>query len=93
MRRFLGDHGGQEAGAGQIRLLIFWTGFAFLLAHELDAVAQSEWRLLPLINLLADESAYKVFVAAHVPIVVVLVWLFTHPSTILRWRSQPALYQ
>jgi len=36
-------------------------------------VAQSEWRLLPLLNLLADETAYKLFVALHVPIVVALV--------------------
>lgn len=91
MRRLLGGHGGQEAGASQIGLLIFWTGFALLLAHELDAVAQSEWRLLPLINLMADEPAYTVFVALHVPLVVVLIWLFTHPSKIVRWRSQLAL--
>lgn len=75
-------------GADQIRSLLFWTGFAFLLSHELDAVAQSEWRLLPLLNLLADEPAYKVFVAAHVPLVVVLIWLFTNRSDTIRWRSQ-----
>ena len=88
MRIFLKN---EEAGTGRIRFLIFWTGFAFLLAHELDAVAQSEWRLLPLLNLLTDETAYKTFVALHVPIVVLLIWLFTHPSTIVRWRSRLAL--
>ena len=73
MPRFLGDHGSQEAGAGQIRSLIFWTDFAFLLAHGVDAVVQSEWRPPPVINLLADKPAYKVFIALHVPFVVILM--------------------
>ena len=80
--------GYEKIAADQIRSLLFWTGFAFLLAHELDAVAQSEWRLLPLLNLLADEPAYKVFVAAHVPLVVALIWLFTNCSDTIRWRAQ-----
>ena len=80
--------GYEKIAAGQARSLLFWTGFAFLLTHELDAVAQTEWRLLPLLNLLADEPAYKVFVASHVPLVVVLIWLFTHRSDIVRWRAQ-----
>jgi len=87
MQKFIGF---EENAASQARSLLFWTGFAFLLAHELDAVAQSEWRLLPLINLLTDESAYIVFVAAHVPLVLVLIWLFTHRSNTIRWRSQLA---
>ena len=88
MHKLLGGQGGTKAGADQIRWLIFWAEFAFLLAHELDAVAQSEWRLLPLLNLMADEPAYKTFVAAHVPLVVFLIWLFTHRSDTVRWRSQ-----
>jgi hypothetical protein len=71
---FFGDQGSQEAGAGQIRLLIFSTNFAFLLAYRLDTIVQSEWRLPPLIDLLADEPAYKAFVALHLPFLVILIW-------------------
>lgn len=67
---------------------VFYTGFAFLIAHELDAVAQEEWRLLPLFNLLRDNTAYSVFVTAHVPLFAGLLWLTAHPSFGVRNRSQ-----
>ncbi len=72
----------------QVRSLVSYTGFAFLVAHELDAVAQEEWRLLPLFDLLQDNAAYIVFVALHVPLLAVLMWLMAHPSSRVRQRSR-----
>lgn len=71
-----------------MRSLLFFTGFALLVAHELDAVEQAEWRLLPLLNLMPDDTAYVVFVALHVPLIAGLMWLTAHASPRIRQRSQ-----
>lgn len=70
------------------RDLVFFAGFAVLACHELDAVAQSEWKLLPVLNTLPDETAYSVFVIAHIPIFAALMWLAGHSSVIVRRRAQ-----
>ena len=62
------------------RDLWFYVGLSFLLCHELDAVAQSEWRLLPVLGGLTDANAYVAFVALHVPLFAVLLWLAASPS-------------
>ncbi len=54
--------------------LLFFTGFAFLACHELDAVAQAEWRLLPFLNRLSDPDAYRWFVMLHVPLFALPLW-------------------
>ena len=54
--------------------LLFFTGFAFLACHELDAVAQAEWRLLPLLSRMEDPDAYRWFVMLHVPLFALLLW-------------------
>jgi len=75
----------------QVRSLVFYTGFAILVAHELDAVAQEEWRLLPLFDLLQDSMAYIVFVTLHVPLLAGLMWLTAHPSPRVQQRSRLAV--
>lgn len=70
---------------------VFYTGFAFLASHELDAVAQAEWKLLPILNTLADETAYVAFVAAHIPLFAVLLWLVGHRTEWLRSRARLAV--
>ena len=90
-RRRLSGARREDSGASQIRSFLFWTGFALLLSHELDAVAQAEWRLLPFLNLLPDETAYIVFVTLHVPLMAVLMWLLAYPSSLVRRRSQIAI--
>ena len=67
---------------------IFYIGFALLACHELDAVAQAEWKLLPVLNDLSEGTAYITFVAGHIPIFAVLMWLTGHPSTIVKWRTR-----
>lgn len=54
--------------------LLFFVGFAFLLCHELDAVAQSEWRLFPILGDMRDPAAYRWFVGLHVPLFALLMW-------------------
>jgi hypothetical protein len=80
--------GAQVRRAAQVPSLVFFTGFSLLVAHELDAVEQAEWRLLPLLNRMPDDTAYVVFVALHVPLIAGLMWLTTHVSPRIRQRSQ-----
>lgn len=46
----------------------------FLLAHELDAVACREWRLLYVLRRLPEAVAQPIFIALHVPLITGLVW-------------------
>ena len=68
--------------------LLFFVGFALLACHELDAVAQAEWRLLPFLSQMADEDAYTVFVFLHVPLFALLMWWTSSTSALVRFRAQ-----
>lgn len=65
--------------------LWFLLGLGFISTHELDAVMQHEWRLLYILRSLPEALAANVFVAVHVPLFAVLVWLTHHPLP--RWRE------
>jgi len=58
-----------------MRNLLFQLGFSTLLAHELDAMTQAEWRLLFVLRRLPDLLAHNLFVTLHVPAVAILLWL------------------
>lgn len=51
-----------------IQALSWWLGLACIATHELDAVARKEWRILPLLNRLEDDTAEPVFVVLHIPL-------------------------
>ncbi len=68
--------------------LIFAFGLALLVSHELDAIVVAEWRLLPLLNLLPDETAHVVFLTLHVPVLAALFWLTAFSSPRLQYASQ-----
>ncbi len=54
----------------------------FLAAHELDAVACHEWRLLYVLRNLPEASGEAAFITLHVPIFAGLAWTVasTHPA-------------
>ena len=68
----------------------FFIAFAQLACHELDAVAQSEGRLLPVLNQLGDEVALRFFGVAHVPLFALLMWGTASTDTRVRLRAQLA---
>ena len=53
----------------------FYLGLGALLTHELDAMSNHEWRLLPGLGGLPDDTAMTVFVALHVPLFALLIGL------------------
>lgn len=56
-------------------LLLYLVTVAFLIAgHELDAIQQQEWRFFFPSPLFSDQTAYRLFTALHVPLVVLILW-------------------
>jgi hypothetical protein len=61
---------------------------AFLFTHELDAITQSEWRLLYVLRGLGDEEGRWWFVAIHVPLFWALIALTHHASAKVQGASR-----
>ena len=68
--------------------LLFWLGTSLLLCHELDAVMQSEWRVLPFTSWMPDGPGYVVFVLMHVPLFALPLWAASSLLPNVRWRTQ-----
>lgn len=64
---------------------------AFLFTHELDAMTQSEWRLLYVLRTLSDEQARWWFVAIHVPLFWALIALTHHTQVKVQHVSRICL--
>lgn len=68
--------------------LAFSLGIGSLFTHELDAIPNHEWRVLPLVRALPDEHAMLLFIAAHVPLFGVLVGFVSSPNPNVRTVSR-----
>jgi hypothetical protein len=66
----------------------FYVGLASLFTHELDAVPNHEWRGMPLLRALPDDTAMAVFIAAHVPLFAVLIALVASAKPHVRALSR-----
>ncbi len=60
--------------------ILFYLGFATLITHELDAMTQSEWRLLFILRSLPEQIASFTFVVVHIPLIAALLWLTNNKS-------------
>lgn len=68
--------------------LAFYLGVGALFSHELDAIPNHEWRGMPLLQTLPDETAMLVFIAAHVPLFAILIALVASRDERLRRFSR-----
>jgi len=59
---------------------VFFLGLGTLVTHELDAMSNAEWRILPLLRSLPEDIAVTVFVLSHIPLVAVIVGLVASPN-------------
>lgn len=66
----------------RVTLTLYHFLLGFLLAHELDAVACSEWRLLYVLRGRPEATARTAFIALHVPSIAGLIWTTAaaHPA-------------
>lgn len=74
-----------------MRESLFYLAFATLLTHELDALPNHEWRVIPLLRALPEMTAMTIFVAAHVPLFALLVALVASRNLKTRRRSRLAV--
>lgn len=61
----------------QLATGLFLINIAWITTHELDAIHHHEWRILPLTSWMNDIWGYRVFVLAHIPLMIVLMWGIT----------------
>jgi hypothetical protein len=51
-----------------LKEVVFYVALGVLFTHELDAVLNHEWRVMPVLKSLPDYQGMIVFVAAHIPL-------------------------
>lgn len=56
---------------------LFIVNLSLLAVHELDAVHKAEWRMIFPFSRLSDPAAFRLFTAAHIPLFIALLALFT----------------
>lgn len=61
--------------------LAFYPGVGTLFTHELDSMLNREWRVIPILRSLPDETGMVVFVSAHIPILAALVALISSTNS------------
>lgn len=59
--------------ASRLESSAFYLGLALLFTHELDAMPNHEWRVLPLLRSLSDSTGELTFVLGHVPLFVIVL--------------------
>ena len=71
-----------------MRDMAFYLGLGSLFTHEIDAIPNHEWRGLPLLGAVPDETGMLVFIAAHVPLFAVLIALVASKDERVRRLSR-----
>ena len=74
-----------------MRNALFYLGLATLFTHELDAVANHEWRIMPILRSLPEEVGLTAFVLLHIPIFAVLIALVFSSNGRIRRLSRIAV--
>lgn len=54
--------------------IFFFGGLSLIFTHELDAVRRREWRILPGLARLDDDTGFAAFTALHAPFFLALLW-------------------
>jgi len=68
--------------------IIFYLGMGTLFTHELDAIQNHEWRVLPLVRMLPDDLGMIIFIVAHIPIFAFLIALVSSSNDRTRTKSR-----
>ena len=67
---------------------LFYLGLGILFTHELDAIANHEWRIMPILRSLPEQVGMNTFVLLHIPLFAVLIALVASNDERLRRLSQ-----
>ena len=71
-----------------MRSALFYLGLGTLFAHELDAIANHEWRVMPILQSFSEEAALTTFVLLHIPLFAVLIALVSSRNDRIRRLSR-----
>lgn len=71
--------------------VFFYLGLGTLFTHELDAISNHEWRVMPVLQSLPEGVAMNTFILLHVPLFAVLVALVASTNVPIRERSRLGL--
>jgi hypothetical protein len=71
-----------------MKSVVFYLGLGILFTHELDAVANHEWRVIPLVSWLSEDTARIVFVLLHVPIFAFVVAAVSSENVTTKLRTK-----
>ena len=58
-----------------MEVFVFILLVSLLLIHEMDAIRLKEWRMFVVLKNLHDETAYRIFSLAHLPLYVVAFFI------------------
>lgn len=66
-----------------LKKAIFYLGLGALFTHEMDAMLNHEWRLLPLTGWLPDPAGMITFQILHVPLAALLIaWVASQAASV-----------
>lgn len=68
--------------------VVFYLGLGMLFTHEMDAMPNHEWRVLPILNSLPDATGEFAFLIAHVPIFAAVIAFVASLNTRTRELAQ-----
>jgi len=68
--------------------ITFYLGLALIFTHELDSMPNHEWRVIPFLNSLTDETAEAAYLLAHIPIFAVVVAFIASLDQTIRSRAR-----
>jgi hypothetical protein len=68
--------------------IFFYLGLATLLTHEMDAMLNHEWRVLPLTSGFPEEIGMLVFLYAHIPLYAGIIAMIASKKSQLRIWSR-----
>ena len=68
--------------------IVFYLGLGLLFTHELDAMSNHEWRVLPGLASLSDSAGQMTFVVAHIPLFAILVALVASLNPKVRQKAR-----
>jgi len=71
-----------------MKKIIFYLGMGTLFTHELDAMFNHEWRILPLTSWLPEETAMLVYLFFHIPLFAGLIALVASKNDQVRFRTR-----
>ncbi len=71
-----------------VKSILFHTGIGLLFTHELDAMLNHEWRVLPITSWMKESPARNAFTYLHVPIFGALVAASSARNPVVRQRTQ-----